>query len=62
MMRPLKEVRFMLANIYYEMNDHKNVVEELEKVLQMDPDYHQANNFLELFFIEKGEQLDEASV
>ena len=26
----------MLANIYYEMNDHKNVVEELEKVLQMD--------------------------
>ena len=56
----LKEVRFMLANIYYEMNDHKNVVEELEKVLQMDPDYHQANNFLGYFFIEKGEQLDEA--
>lgn len=56
----LKEVRFMLANLYYEMNDHKNAVEELEKVLQMDPDYHQANNFLGYFFIEKGEQLDEA--
>ena len=53
----LKEVRFMLANIYYEMNDHKHVVNELEKVLQIDPDYHQANNFLGYFFIEKGEQV-----
>ena len=56
----LKEVSFMLANIYYEMNDHKHVVNELEKVLQMDPDYHQASNFLGYYFVEKGEQLDEA--
>jgi tetratricopeptide (TPR) repeat protein len=56
----LKGVRFMLANIYYEMNDHKHVVNELEKVLQIDPDYHQASNFLGYFFVEKGEQLDEA--
>ncbi len=56
----LKGVRFMLANIYYEMNDHKHVVNELEKVLQIDPDYHQANNFLGYFFVEKGEQLEEA--
>ncbi|MHC4320779.1 MAG: tetratricopeptide repeat protein [Planctomycetota bacterium] len=56
----LSEVRFMLANIYYEMNNHKNVVVELEKVLQIDPDNHQANNFLGYFFIEQGEQLDKA--
>ena len=56
----LGEVRFMLANIYYEMNNHKKVVAELEKVLKIDPDNHQANNFLGYFFIEQGEQLDKA--
>ena len=56
----LSEVRFMLANIYYEMNNHKNVVTELEKVLEIDPDNDQANNFLGYFFIEQGEQLDKA--
>jgi tetratricopeptide (TPR) repeat protein len=56
----LKEVRFMLANIYYEMNSHKHVVNELEEILQIDPDYHQANNFLGYFFIEQGEQSDKA--
>ena len=56
----LCEVHFMLANIYYEMNNHKNVVDELEKVLQIDPENHQANNFLGYFFIEKGVQLDKA--
>ena len=56
----LSEVRFMLANIYYEMNNHKNVVSELEKILEIDPDNHQANNFLGYFFIEQGEQSDKA--
>ncbi|MCP4255386.1 MAG: tetratricopeptide repeat protein, partial [Candidatus Scalindua sp.] len=55
-----KEVRFMLASLYYEMNNHKHVVNELEEVLQIDPDYHQANNFLGYYFVEKGEQLDKA--
>ncbi|GAX62355.1 hypothetical protein SCALIN_C29_0144 [Candidatus Scalindua japonica] len=58
--KALGEVRFMLANIYYEMNDHNNVIDELEKVLEMDPDNHQANNFLGYFFIEQGVQLDRA--
>ena len=56
----LSEIRFMLANIYYEMNNHKNVVTELEKVLEIDPDNPQANNFLGFFFIERGERLDKA--
>ncbi len=56
----LKDVRFMLANLYYEMNDHENVIEELEKTLQIDPDNHQANNFLGYYLIEKGEQLEKA--
>lgn len=55
-----KEARFMLANLYYEMNDHENVVKELENVLQVDPDNHQANNFLGYYFLEKGENLDHA--
>ncbi len=56
----LCEVRFMLANIYYEMNSHKNVVSELEKILLIDPENHQANNFLGYFFIEKGVQSEKA--
>ena len=56
----LKEVRFMLANIYYGMNSHKHVVNELEEVLQLDPDYHQANNFLGYYYVEQGEQLGKA--
>ncbi len=56
----LCEVHFMLANIYYETNNHKNVVSELEKVLQIDPENHQANNFLGYFFIEKGVQSEKA--
>jgi tetratricopeptide (TPR) repeat protein len=56
----LCEVHFMLANIYYEMNNHKNVIDELEKVLKIDPDNHQANNFLGYFFVEKGVRLDKA--
>lgn len=54
------EVHFMLANMYYEMNNHDKVVDELEIVLQMDPDNHQANNFLGYFFIENGIKLDKA--
>jgi len=56
----LGEVRFMLANIYYEMNNHKNVVVELERVLEINPDNDQANNFLGYFFIEQGEQSNKA--
>jgi tetratricopeptide (TPR) repeat protein len=56
----LGEVRFMLANIYYEMNNHKDVVVELERVLEINPDNHQANNFLGYFLIEQGDQLDKA--
>lgn len=56
----LKEIHFLLANMYYEMNDYENVVKEIEEVLLIDPDSHQANNFLGYFFVERGEKLDEA--
>jgi tetratricopeptide (TPR) repeat protein len=42
------------------MNEHKNVVKVLRKVLQTNPDCHQASNFLGYFFVERGEKLDEA--
>jgi tetratricopeptide (TPR) repeat protein len=56
----LKEVHLLMANIYYEMNEYKNVVKILRKVLQTDPDCHQASNFLGYLFVERGERLDEA--
>ena len=56
----LKEIHLLMANVYYEMNEHKNVVKVLRKVLQTNPDCHQASNFLGYFFVERGEKLDEA--
>ncbi len=56
----LKEIHLLMANVYYEMNEYKNVVKVLRKVLQTDPDCHQASNFLGYFFVERGERLEEA--
>lgn len=56
----LKEIHLLMANVYYEMNEYENVVNELEKVLQIDPDCHQASNFLGYFFVERGENLNKA--
>jgi tetratricopeptide (TPR) repeat protein len=56
----LKEIHLLMANVYYEMNEYKNVVKVLRKVLQIDPDCHQASNFLGYLFVERGERLDEA--
>jgi tetratricopeptide (TPR) repeat protein len=56
----LKEIHLLMANVYYEMNEYKNVVKVLRKVLQIDPDCHQASNFLGYLFVERNEKLDEA--
>ncbi len=55
-----KEIHLLMANVYYEMKEYKNVVKVLRKVLQTDPDCHEASNFLGYFFVERGEKLDEA--
>jgi tetratricopeptide (TPR) repeat protein len=56
----LKEIHLLMANVYYEMNEYENVVKVLRTVLQIDPDCHQASNFLGYLFVERGERLDEA--
>lgn len=55
-----REVHFMLANLYYETNRSGQVEKELREALKVDPDFHEANNFLGYFFAERGEELDEA--
>lgn len=56
----LTEMHLLMSNIFYEMNDDDNVVKILRKVLQIDPDCHQASNFLGFFFVENGENYEEA--
>lgn len=55
-----REAHFMLANLYYETNRTGRVEKELREALEIDPDFHEANNFLGYFFAERGEDLDEA--
>jgi tetratricopeptide (TPR) repeat protein len=50
----------MLANMYYEANFTSEVEHELREALRIDPDFHEASNFLGYFFAERGEELDEA--
>lgn len=56
----LKEIYLLMANVHYEMGEYKNVVKVLREVLQIDPDCHQASNFLGYLFVERNERLDEA--
>ncbi|MDR4497629.1 MAG: tetratricopeptide repeat protein [Candidatus Scalindua sp.] len=56
----LQEIQFLMANLYYEMENYEGTIGELRKILTADPDCHQANNFLGYLFVERGEKLDEA--
>lgn len=55
-----KEIHFMLANLYYEINRPRQVELALREALRIDPDFHEASNFLGYFFAERGVALDEA--
>ncbi|MEE9584633.1 MAG: tetratricopeptide repeat protein [Candidatus Brocadiales bacterium] len=54
------EVHFMLASLYYDINRGVQVEQQLREALSIDPDFHEASNFLGYFFAERGEELDEA--
>lgn len=54
------EVHFFLANLYYEANRPEQVERELREVLSINPNSHEASNFLGYFYAERGEDLDEA--
>ena len=50
----------MLANLYYEDKIFDRAEEELQMTLKLDPDFHEANNFLGYLFVENNKNLDEA--
>jgi tetratricopeptide (TPR) repeat protein len=55
-----KDIRLLLANLYYEANHYEGVENELKAILKLDPDSHEASNFLGYFYAERGKELDEA--
>ncbi|MGR3310564.1 MAG: tetratricopeptide repeat protein [Candidatus Brocadiales bacterium] len=55
-----RDVHYNLASLYYETNRYDMAKEELKNTLKIDPNCHQANNFLGYFYVERGVNLDEA--
>jgi tetratricopeptide (TPR) repeat protein len=56
----MRDAHFLLANLYYEEQEFVRVEEELRMTLKLDPDFHEANNFLGYLFVENNKNLDEA--
>ncbi len=56
----MRDTHFLLANLYYENQNFDKVEEELKITLKVDPDFHEASNFLGYFFVERNMNLDEA--
>ena len=55
-----RDTHFLLANLYYEDQKIDRVEEELQMSLKLDPDFHEASNFLGYLFVENNKNLDEA--
>jgi len=55
-----RDAHYLLANLYYEAKKLDKVEEELLMTLRIDPDFHEANNFLGYYFAENNKNLDEA--
>ena len=56
------QAHFYLANIYEELKKRDAGVLELKKSLQLNPDYHEALNYLGYLYVEENRNLDEAEV
>lgn len=55
-----RDVHYNLAGLYYDTNRYDKVEEEIKNTLEIDPNCHQAYNFLGYFYVERGVKLDEA--
>lgn len=57
-----KELYYLLSNIAYELSQLDKVELALKRVLDIDDNMHEANNFLGYLYVERGVNLDEAVV
>lgn len=55
-----KDLRLLLANLYYTANYGEAAEKALKDVLRIDPNSHEASNFLGYFYAERGKELGEA--
>lgn len=55
-----RDIHYNLATLYYETNRFDMAEEELKNTLKIDPNCHQASNFLGYFYVERGINLHEA--
>ena len=53
-----RDVHYILANLYYECRQYDRVEEELQTAVNLDPNFHEANNFLGYFYAENNQNLD----
>ncbi|MEB2309206.1 MAG: tetratricopeptide repeat protein [Candidatus Brocadiaceae bacterium] len=54
----MRDAHFLLANLYYENENFDRAEEELKITLMLDPEFHEANNFLGYLFVENNKNLD----
>jgi len=54
------EAHFYLANAYYETNELTLTEKELKAAIEINPDYHEALNFLGYMYVEENRNLDAA--
>ena len=55
-----RDAHYVLANLYYECRQYEKVEEELQLTISLDPNFHEANNFLGYFYAENNMNLDVA--
>ncbi len=53
-----RDVHYILANLYYECRQYDRVEEELQTAVNLDPNFHEASNFLGYFYAENNRNLD----
>ncbi len=56
----LRDVRYTLSNVYHSMHRHEEAEEQLQLILQVDPNDATANNDLGYFWADRNKNLDEA--
>ncbi|MBU3958516.1 MAG: tetratricopeptide repeat protein, partial [Candidatus Omnitrophica bacterium] len=56
------EAHFYLGNIYDELKNKQKAEEELKMVLELQPDYHQALNYLGYLYAQENKNLEQAEI